>query len=242
MRCLAAHRSLSFLLQDWLHSVPDCLLMLNSHRPPDTTRQCCLCRVRRCELSLETVWQSLSSQPIDHPRLVAFSEEFRFARMQQPTACLHFAWRTTSLRVGGRAARRRCLPGGGRQAGATVLSCLVWRCELSQSDCRTSAFCVGVRPTQTRHWTHLSGGRADSTHQTRQNSPVCVVSGVACELALTNFVYIFTYREISHEIEISQSVKSFINASAYRPIGRYRHTKHRKLMTPLKLVACTTLW
>ena len=39
-----------------------------------------------------------------------------------------FSWRTTSLRVGGRAARRSCLPGlrrggGGRQAGATVLSC-----------------------------------------------------------------------------------------------------------------------
>ena len=52
--------------------------------------------------------------------------------MQQSTACLHFAWRTTSLRVGGRAARRSYLPGlrrggGGRQAGATVLSCLVWR-------------------------------------------------------------------------------------------------------------------
>ena len=26
-------------------------LMPNSHRPPDATRQCCLCRVRRCELS-----------------------------------------------------------------------------------------------------------------------------------------------------------------------------------------------
>ena len=37
-----------------------------------------------------------------------------------------------SLRVGGRAARRSCRPGlrrggGGRQAGATVVSCLVWR-------------------------------------------------------------------------------------------------------------------
>jgi len=39
--------------------------------------------------------------------------------------CLQFAWRTTSLRVGGRAARRSCLRrgGGGRQAGATVVSC-----------------------------------------------------------------------------------------------------------------------
>jgi len=52
-----------------------CQLMPNSHRPPDTTRQCCLCRVRRCELSLETVWQSLHSQPIDHPSRVAFSGE-----------------------------------------------------------------------------------------------------------------------------------------------------------------------
>jgi len=78
------------------------------------------------------------------------------------------------------AARRSCcLPGlrrggGGRQAGATVLSCLVWRCELSVPDRPTGSFCVEVRPavalrrrhtsTQTRHRTHLSGGRADSIH------------------------------------------------------------------------------
>jgi len=31
-------------------------VMSNSHRPPDTTRRSCLCRVGRCELSLETVW------------------------------------------------------------------------------------------------------------------------------------------------------------------------------------------
>ena len=41
----------------------------------DTTRRSCLCRVRHCESSLETVWQSPNSQPIDHPRHVAFSEE-----------------------------------------------------------------------------------------------------------------------------------------------------------------------
>jgi len=52
-----------------------CRVMPNSHRPPDTTRRSCLCRVRRCELSLEAVWQSLNSQPIDHPRRVMFSEE-----------------------------------------------------------------------------------------------------------------------------------------------------------------------
>jgi len=55
------------------------------------------------------------------------------------------------LRVGGRAARRSCLSnlrrgGGGRQAGETVLSCLVWRCELSRPDRLSKAFCVG--PTQ----------------------------------------------------------------------------------------------
>ena len=34
--------------------------------------------------------------------------KFRFSHVQQSTACLHFAWRTPSLRVGGRAARRSC--------------------------------------------------------------------------------------------------------------------------------------
>ena len=112
--------------------------MPNLHRPPDT-RQFCLCHVRRCELSLETVWQSLNSQPIDHTRRVAFSEEVQVQSQAYATAhsvftCLSFAWRTPSLRVGGRAARRGCRTGlrrggGGRQAGAAVLSCLVWRCE-----------------------------------------------------------------------------------------------------------------
>jgi len=67
--------------------------------------------------------------------------------MQQSTACLHFAWRTTSLRVGGRAARPGCLPGlrrgsVGRQAGAAVLSCLVWRCELTAGQVRSASECV----------------------------------------------------------------------------------------------------
>jgi len=51
--------------------------------------------------------------------------------MQQSTACLHFAWCTTSLRVGGRAASRSGLPGlrrggGGRLAGAAVLSIVLY--------------------------------------------------------------------------------------------------------------------
>jgi len=83
---------------------------------------------------------------------------------------------TTSLRVGGRAARRSCMSGlrrggGGRQAGAAVLSCLVWRCELTARQVRSASECVrrshcaaGRTPTQTRHRTHLSGCRADSIH------------------------------------------------------------------------------
>jgi len=45
--------------------------------------------------------------------------------MQQSAACFTFLWRTTSLRVGGRAAWHSCLPGlggGGRLVGAAVLS------------------------------------------------------------------------------------------------------------------------
>jgi len=54
-----------------------------------------------------------------------------------------FSRRTTSLRVGGLAAGRSCLPGlrrgGGRQAGVTVLSCLVWLCELTAGQVRSAS-------------------------------------------------------------------------------------------------------
>ena len=120
--------------------------------------------------------------------------------MQQSTACLHFAWRTTSLRVGGRVARRSCLRrgGGGRQAGAAVLSCLVWRCELTAGQVRSASECVqrshcsaGHTPTQTGHRTHLSGGRADSVHtatpDTTHDKTVLSVSCLMwrCEVALS---------------------------------------------------------
>jgi len=82
--------------------------------------------------------------------------------MQQSTACLHCVWRTTSLCVGGRAARRSCLRrgGGGRQAGATVLSCLVWRCELTAGQVRSASECV-----QRSH--------CAARHTPTQNAPVC---------------------------------------------------------------------
>ena len=77
-------------------------------------------------------------------------KKFRPSHTQQYTACLHFAWRRLQRRcvwaVG--AARRSCLRrgGGGRQAGATVLSCLAWRCELASRK-------ADERPT----YTHLGG-------------------------------------------------------------------------------------
>ena len=142
---------------------------------------------------------------------MAFSEEvLASSYMQQPTACLHFAWRITSLRVGGHAARRSCLPGlrrggGGRLAGAAILSFLVWWCELSQPD--RPAFSVKVRravapavpaPPDTPRRTDRAVGPTQFTppHQTRQDGPVCVVSGVHWKTALNVFrLQIFCLRQ-----------------------------------------------
>ena len=111
-----------------------------------------------------------------------------------------FVTRTTSLRVGGRAARRSCLPGlrrgGGRQAGAIVLSCLVWRCELTTRQVRSASECVRRShcaaphtPTQIIHRTHLSGGRADSVQTAAPDTTKTVLSGSClawrCELAIS---------------------------------------------------------
>ena len=119
--------------------------------------------------------------------------------MQQSTVCLYFAWRTTSLRVGGWAARRSCLPGlrrggGGRQAGATVLSCQVWRCKLSRPDrrqVRSASECVWRSHRQClRHPTHSDVKRTcravrptqfTQPHQTQGGPVSCLVC--RCELA-----------------------------------------------------------
>ena len=45
-------------------------------------------------------------------------EKFSPSHMQQSTTCLHFAWRTTSLRVGGLHSRH--------DADRTVFSCLIF--------------------------------------------------------------------------------------------------------------------
>jgi len=139
--------------------------------------------------------------------------------MQQSMACLHFAWRTTSLRVGGRAARRSCLPGlrrggGGRQAGAAVLSCLVWRCEL-WIDGRTSAFwCRSASSGRTappdthRHRpdterTRLAIGPTQFTppHQTRRISPVCGVLGVAVWISFHSQYVLYMLRAVFRKIQ-----------------------------------------
>ena len=125
--------------------------------------------------------------------------KFKPSYLQQSTACSYFAWLTTSLRVGGWTAS--CLPGlcrGGRQAGATVLSCLVWRCELSLPYRPTNAFCVGVRPAVALHRpTHSDtdltqnppvrrSGRLNSHRHARHDKTVLSVSCLAwrCELSL----------------------------------------------------------
>jgi len=160
--------------------------MSDSHHPPDTTRQCCLCRVGRCELSLETVWwQSLNSWPIDHPRRVAF-RSIGLVICNSPQ-------RVYNLRRG----QRRCLwavaEAVDRQARQ---SCLVLSGLAMWVDRRTSAFCVGVRlavalrrPThsdtdQTQNAPAWLSGRLSSHRHTTHDKTVLSVSCLAwrCEL------------------------------------------------------------
>ena len=74
------------------------------------------------------------------------------------------------------------------QSTSTVLSCLVWR--------PTSAFCVGDRPTVAirhrpdpeRTWLAVGPTQFPPPNQTRQNSPVCVVFGVAVWISFNGYV------------------------------------------------------
>jgi len=71
----------------------------------------------------------------------------------------------------------------------TVLSCLVWRCELSRPDSQTSAFSVGVcLAAQCDRWTHSEAERncrAVISH--RQTRHSLVVSGGRCALVIKYF-------------------------------------------------------
>jgi len=107
-----------------------------------------------------------------------------------------FSRRTTSLRVGGLAAGRSCLPGlrrgGGRQAGVTVLSSLVWLCELTAGQVRSASSGGRTAPLDTLRCrpdmerTCLAV-RLNSHRHTGHDETVLSVSCLAwrCELALT---------------------------------------------------------
>jgi len=90
-----------------------------------------------------------------------------------------------------------------RNTDRTVLSCLLWQCELSQPDHPTSAFSVrvfrtAVRPPDAlRRETHqvLSGGRAESIHTAwhdTDSTVLCMASGV--NWALECVVMLWTTR------------------------------------------------
>ena len=122
-------------------------------------------------------------------------KKFRFSHMQRVymfvacTTSLRVTDRLTDFRllkrdkmhrVGGRAARRICLPGlrrggGGRQAGAAVLSCLAWRCEsaLTASAGSTSSI-------KQKYITYCIVARAGPSHghgqHARQIGQICSVS------------------------------------------------------------------
>ena len=175
-------------------------LMPNSHGPPDTTRQSCLRRDRRCELSLETVWQCLNSQPIDHRRRVAFSGEVQvqsYAVVQSVfTFCV--AYDVAACGRSGGQAQLPAWPASQRRStgrrGGLVLPDVEVRLAAGQarsaSECVRRSHCAARHtPTQTRHRTHcLAVGPTQFTppNQTRQNTTVLFVSCLAwrCELAL----------------------------------------------------------
>jgi len=121
--------------------------MPTSHRSPDTTKRSCLCRVGRCGLSLETVWQSLNSQLRDHLHRVTFSEKFRPSLV---ICCTHHAHIVLAYNVA------KCA----RSASLRPPDALRRKPDKERT-------CLAVKQTQ-----------FTPPHQTQQNSPVCVVSGV----------------------------------------------------------------
>jgi len=114
------------------------IVSTNSHLPP---KQCCLCRVRQCKLSLATVLESLKSLPMDDSRRVAFSEEVINSHAIVAYLCVWAA---------------------GRLGLAACLACVA----MPGLPARPPP-----RSTQSQHRTHLaiycqrlSGRRADSVH------------------------------------------------------------------------------
>jgi len=79
-----------------------------------------------------------------------------------PTACLHFAWSATLLRVGGLAARLACI------AAAAVPARPLQPPNTLRRGPDAKRTCLTVGPTQ-----------FTLPHQTQQKSRICVMSGVA---------------------------------------------------------------
>jgi len=152
-----------------------CLLltfMPSLHRPPNITRQSCLCRIRWCELSLETVWRSLNVAWHLH-----VAKKFRPSRMQQSLhlhrVCI-FAWHTTSLLVVVLVAR----PSWPCIAAAAVSKALpAWPPPPWLIHC-------DVDPTQNAPV--LWSGRLNSHRHTRHDKTVLSVSCLAWRCELNN--------------------------------------------------------
>ena len=139
-------------------------VMPNSHSSPDKTRRPWLCRVERCELSLETEqladrspssrsvqWRSLGLVICNSPQRVYFL----------PGVQRRCVWAVGRLGVAAwlwPASQRRST---GRRDDLVVSGVAV------RIDCRTSAFCVRVRPAVAlRRRTHSLRHRTD-TERTR---------------------------------------------------------------------------
>ena len=147
----------------------------------------------------------------------------KFSR--RPYATVHSVFSYCMAYNVSRAARSSCLPGlrrggGGRLAGATVLSCLVMtagQVRLAPECVRRSQCAARHIPTQARRRTHLSGCRADLVHtatpDTTKQSCLCRVwcDGVNWTIAINVFKLQIFYRRQSRV------------AGQFTPLKRARH-------------------
>jgi len=117
--------------------------------------------------------------------------------------------------------------GGGRQAGATALSCLLWRCELSRPDRPTSAFCVGsassgrtgsacaARHTPTLNVLVGRSGRLSSHRHTRHDKTALSMSCLVCRCELDD-----CSERVQTSNFLSVTILSCRESSSHRRSGR----------------------
>ena len=194
-RCSFVHKTTPLLLR------VGCVLSYAQFTPPARHDKTVVLSV-----SCQAVWiesrdrlvkpEQLADRPPSSRRVYCLAKKFRFSRMRQSTACLHFAWRTTSLRVAdgrlGVAACLACVTAAAVDRQARQ-SCRVWcggvnwigptaRQVRSASECvrRSHRQCLR-RPTHSdaeRTCRAVGLTQFAPLHQTRQDGPVSVVSGV----------------------------------------------------------------